>query len=148
MRKTKLEFTDLLCIPAWWHSNTMQHCHGKWTLFSDTLTIVPQQYPTSFSGSWFHNISFWANRVVFCNGGCWDKELWGPWGCLGSVSFQEWGCWEGCCCEGDVIFPTIRVMKSCMNRQMDGQTTSPLHHRIRNIYKTDTVLTLGCSPSQ
>ena len=43
-----------------------------------------------------------------------------------------------------MIFPTIRVMKSCMNHQMDGQTTSPLHHRIRNIYKTD--INIGMLP--
>ena len=31
-----------------------------------------------------------------------------------------------------------------MNHQMDGQTTSPLHHRIRNIYKTD--INIGMLP--
>ena len=67
----------------------MQHCHGKWTLFSDTLTIVPQQYPTSFSGSWFHNISFFGKPGGVLQWRLLGQRVMGPWGCLGSVSFKN-----------------------------------------------------------
>ncbi len=90
------------------------------------LTIVPRQYPTSFL---WHGWSTYPpfNKALFGSRDVFRNEV------VEKVVVVK-------CCEGDMIFHTIRVIKSSMNHER----TSLLHHRIRKIYKTE--INIGMLP--